>query len=434
MTPRASDSQNDHQSASRIVSVEARTITIPLENPTSFSTRQVFARDYVVVRVRTADGHEGQGFCYGGSRGGVLVASAVQILLAPILAGKSALNVEGLWREMYQETLLHGRAGSVMRAISIVDVALWDRNARAAGLPLAQYLGGTGQATVPAYASGGYYLDGKTPDKLGQEMASYVKMGFKAVKMKVGRGDLKSEEARIRAAREAIGDEIVLTLDANNAWNDLSTAVEYMKRYEPSNPYWIEEPFGPDDIENHAELAQRTPVMVATGEIEAGRWRHKELIEKARRRHPADRRRRLRRHHRVPQDRRHRRQLRRGDVPALVPRPARAPGGVHTQCAVRRIFPGRPGAELPAPGRHPARAAQRRAGRADHAGSGFSTARRRAGPIRRRPLGLKASPHSRRSLMAIQAQARRHLFAGSHPVQDRPQPRHAGASCATASG
>ena len=209
MTSRASDSQKDPQAASKIVSVEARTITIPLENPTSFSTRQVFARDYVVVRVRTEDGHEGQGFCYGGSRGGCLVASAVQVLLKPLLIGKSALNVEGLWSEMYQETLLHGRAGSVMRAISIVDVALWDRNARAVGLPLSQYLGGTGKATVPAYASGGYYLDGKTPDKLGQEMASYVKMGFKAVKMKVGRGDLKSEEARIRAAREAIGRHLL---------------------------------------------------------------------------------------------------------------------------------------------------------------------------------------------------------------------------------
>ena len=151
-------------SASRIVSVKARTVTIPLQNPTSFSTRQVFARDYAVVRVRTEDGQEGQGFCYGGSRGGSLVATAVQILLAPLLIGKHALNVEGLWREMYQETLLHGRAGSVMRAISIVDVALWDRNARAVGLPLSQYLGGTGQITVPAYASGGYYLDGKTPD------------------------------------------------------------------------------------------------------------------------------------------------------------------------------------------------------------------------------------------------------------------------------
>jgi L-alanine-DL-glutamate epimerase-like enolase superfamily enzyme len=279
MTRRASDSRAEQHAGSRIVSVESRTVTIPLEKPTSFSTRQVFARDYAVVRVRTEDGHEGQGFCYGGSRGGVLVSSAVQILLAPLLKGKNAHDVEGLWREMYQETLLHGRAGSVMRAISILDVALWDRNARAAGLPLAQYLGG-GKATVPAYASGGYYLDGKTPARLGDEMASYVKMGFKAVKMKVGRGDLKSEEARIRAAREAIGDDILLTLDANNAWQDVATAVEYMKRYEPSNPYWIEEPFSPDDIDSHAELAQRTPVMVATGEIEAGRWRFKELIEK----------------------------------------------------------------------------------------------------------------------------------------------------------
>jgi L-alanine-DL-glutamate epimerase-like enolase superfamily enzyme len=272
--------QDSHSMACRIVSVQARTITVPLDSPTSFSTRQVLSRDYAVVRVRTEDGHEGQGFCYGGSRGGSLVASAVHVLLAPLLIGKSSLNVEGLWREMYQETLLHGRAGSVMRAISIVDVALWDRNARSAGLPLSQYLGGTGQVTVPAYASGGYYLEGKTPDKLGQEMASYVKMGFKAVKMKVGRGDLRSEEARVRAAREAIGDDIILALDANNAWQDLPTALEYMKRYEPSNPYWIEEPFSPDDIENHAQLARRTPVMVATGEIEAGRWRHKELIEK----------------------------------------------------------------------------------------------------------------------------------------------------------
>lgn len=274
------DAAPDSVAGSKIVSVEARPITIPLDHPTSFSTRQVLARDYVVVRLRTADGHEGQGFCYGGSRGGSLVASAVQLLLAQIVVGRSALDVEGLWAAMYQETLLHGRAGSVMRAISIVDVALWDRNARAAGLPLSRYLGGTGRATVPAYASGGYYLEGKTPDKLAQEVAGYVEMGFNAVKIKVGRGDPVSDGARVSAAREAIGDSVLLMLDANNAWQDLPTALEYMKRYEPSNPYWIEEPFGPEDINNHAELARRTPVIVATGEIETGRWRFRELLEK----------------------------------------------------------------------------------------------------------------------------------------------------------
>lgn len=271
---------NDYTSDSRITSVETRTVSIPLDNVTSFSTRKVSARDYVLVKIRTADGHEGIGFCYGGSRAGVLVAHAVRELFKPMLEGQSALRVEGLWQEMYQDSLLHGRAGSVMRALSIVDIALWDRNARAAGLPLSQYLGGYAKETVPAYASGGYYLDGKTPAKLGEELAGYVKLGFKAVKIKVGRFGPKEEEDRIAAARDAIGDDVLLMLDANNAWNDVPTALEYMRRYEAYNPYWIEEPFSPDDIENHAELGKRTSITVATGEIEAGRWRHQELLEK----------------------------------------------------------------------------------------------------------------------------------------------------------
>jgi L-alanine-DL-glutamate epimerase-like enolase superfamily enzyme len=271
---------SDYTNDARIVSVEARTVSIPLDQPTSFSTRQVLARDYTLVRVRTADGHQGIGFCYGGSRAGVLVTHAVRELFRETLVGQSALRVEGLWQDMYRDSLLHGRAGSTMRALSILDVALWDRNARAAGLPLAQYLGASARDTVPAYASGGYYLEGKTAQMLGDEMAGYVALGFKAVKMKVGRHGLKEEEARIRAAREAIGDDVLLMLDANNAWSDLPTALGYMQRFEPYKPYWIEEPFSPDDIENHAQLARRTPVAVATGEIEAGRWRHQELLEK----------------------------------------------------------------------------------------------------------------------------------------------------------
>lgn len=271
---------SDYTNDARIVSVEARTVSIPLDQPTSFSTRQVLARDYTLVRVRTADGHQGIGFCYGGSRAGVLVTHAVRELFRDTLVGQNALRVEGLWQDMYRDSLLHGRAGSTMRALSILDVALWDRNARAAGLPLAQYLGASARDTVPAYASGGYYLEGKTAQMLGDEMAGYVALGFKAVKMKVGRHGLKEEEARIRAAREAIGDDVLLMLDANNAWSDLPTALGYMQRFEPYKPYWIEEPFSPDDIENHAQLARRTPVAVATGEIEAGRWRHQELLEK----------------------------------------------------------------------------------------------------------------------------------------------------------
>ncbi|MGH8661459.1 MAG: mandelate racemase/muconate lactonizing enzyme family protein, partial [Burkholderiales bacterium] len=264
----------------KIQSVAVCVARVPLEHVTSFATRTVSARDYCLVKVRSASGVEGIGFCYAGSTAGNITKVAVEELLAPKLIGHESLRVEGLWQEMYQESLLQGRAGSVMRAISILDTALWDLNARAAKLPLHLYLGAHATDSVPAYASGGYYLEGKTPKMLGQEMAAYVKAGFKAVKMKVGRLSPKEEEVRIRAAREAIGPDIHLMLDANNAWSDVPTALRYLKRYEPYDPYWIEEPFGPDEIDLHARLAALTPVVVATGEIAYGRWYHKELLDK----------------------------------------------------------------------------------------------------------------------------------------------------------
>ena len=263
----------------KIESIAVATARVPLENVTSFATRTVSARDYGLVKV-SGGGLEGIGFCYAGSTAGTLVAHAVEHLLAPILLGQDSLLVEGLWQRMFQETLLHGRAGSVMRAISILDCALWDLNARAARLPLYRYLGAAMEGAVPAYASGGYYLEGKTPQRLGEEMAGYVKAGFRAVKMKVGRLSPREEEARVKAAREAIGPDIELMLDANNAWLDLPTAMRYMERFEAYDPYWIEEPFLPDDIENHARLAKLTRTTVATGEIGTGRWHFKEILDK----------------------------------------------------------------------------------------------------------------------------------------------------------
>jgi L-alanine-DL-glutamate epimerase-like enolase superfamily enzyme len=264
----------------KIVSVQARNVRIPLKNPTAFSQRQVTARDYSLVKIRTDDGLEGIGHCYAGHSGGNVVTLALREMLAPLLIGQDSTSVELLWKKLYQEVLLHGRTGSVMRALSIIDCALWDRNARAANLPLYKYLGAAYEGTVPAYGSGGYYLEGKTPEMLGEEMAGYAALGLPAVKMKVGRGDLKSEEDRIAAAREAIGPDILLMLDANNAWSDVPTALRYMERFAPYDPYWIEEPFSPDQIDNHAKLAASITIPVATGEIEAGRWRFKELLDK----------------------------------------------------------------------------------------------------------------------------------------------------------
>ncbi|RUZ74041.1 mandelate racemase/muconate lactonizing enzyme family protein [Mesorhizobium sp. M7A.F.Ca.US.006.01.1.1] len=262
-----------------IIRVRARHVSIPLDVQTGIARRQITERHYGLVEVTGSDGITGIGFCYVGHRAGGLFTQAVSDLLAHRILGEDAYRVEGLWEEMYQEALLHGRSGTVLRAISAINNAMWDRNARAAGLPLYRFIGASATDRVPAYASGGYYLPGKTPADLAEECAGHVASGFTAVKIKVGGGkDLAEEEARVRAVRERIGSDVLLMLDANNAWSDFPTALQFIRAFEPYRPYWIEEPFSPDDIDNHARLAAATSIPVATGEIETGRWRFKELI------------------------------------------------------------------------------------------------------------------------------------------------------------
>lgn len=264
---------------SKITGLQSMAVVVPLDVPTAFARRSVTARDYLAVRVTDEDGISGIGFCYVGNFGGKLASAIIREVFAPRIVGRQSWQVRGLWEELYQDLILHGRAGLFMRALSAVDVALWDLNARRADLPLWKYLGAVEEESVAAYASGGYYLPGKTPEDLGREMQGYLDQGFTAVKMKIGRGTPAEDAARAEAVREVIGSEARLMMDANNAWRDLPTAIEHVRALEPYNPYWIEEPFGPDDIQNHARLAENIASLVVTGEIEQGRWRHKALLD-----------------------------------------------------------------------------------------------------------------------------------------------------------
>ena len=124
-----------------IESIQVASVAVPLDKVTSFSTRTVSERHYCLVKVRSKDGIEGIGFCYVGSAGGDIAKVAVEQLLAPKLIGQNSHRSEGLWMEMYNESILQGRTGAVMRGISILDTALWDLNARSVNLPLHQYLG-----------------------------------------------------------------------------------------------------------------------------------------------------------------------------------------------------------------------------------------------------------------------------------------------------
>src|SRR5207248_4602518 len=132
-----------------------------------------------------------------------------------------------------------GRRGLTTRAISAIDIGLWDIRARVAGLPLYKLLGGF-RDRVPTYIAGGYYEEGKGLKELQQEMYDNIAMGAKAIKMKVGAVSIREDAARVAAVREAIGPDVKLLADGNCAYRAFE-AFQFDRRVEVYDLYWFEE-------------------------------------------------------------------------------------------------------------------------------------------------------------------------------------------------
>ena len=234
----------------------------------------------LLVEVETDEGLVGVGEA--AHLGGPLRSTQVVIdgELRDHLIGEDPRDIERLWEQMYQRSYKHARGGLLLAAMSGIDLALWDLRGKMTGMPLWRLLGGY-RRRVPAYAGPGLYAEGKGLRELGEEMQSYVKYGFRAVKMKVGRNSdiegsplramadrgvcevsLREDLERVRTVREAIGPDVRLMVDANGAW-DVPTAVKMGRAMEPLDIYWLEEPVCPDDLAGSAEVARKIAIPVA---------------------------------------------------------------------------------------------------------------------------------------------------------------------------
>src|SRR5215470_13798244 len=227
--------------------------------------------------------------------GGGVARDVVEKVLRPMLIGEDPLLIEGLWQRMFARTRQFGRRGVVMNAISGVDIALWDIAGKVARLPLYRLLGGC-RDRVEAYASGGFYQEGKSVDDLAGEAEGYRARGFKGMKMKVGRNpstqthlrhladhaelcEVEPEEdiARVAAVRRALGSRAKLMVDVNCAWSP-AIAIEMGRAMEPYDLYWIEEPVATDDIAGSAMVADALATPIAGYETEIGLDGFRELI------------------------------------------------------------------------------------------------------------------------------------------------------------
>ena len=204
-------------------------------------------------------------------------------ILGPIskkLIGEDPMRIGYLWDKMYMgRTRKPVAKGDYIGAMGAIDNALWDLAGKAAGQPVWKLAGGV-QDRVFAYAAGGYYEEGKEKEDLAAELKGYVDSGFRAVKMKVGWPGvtLKQDAERVRAVREAVGPDIELAVDANNAW-DARTALRFARMVEQYDPYWFEEPVHADDFRGSALLAEKLDMPIASGENEHTRWGARDLIE-----------------------------------------------------------------------------------------------------------------------------------------------------------
>ena len=235
-----------------ITGVRVTVVSVPLPRPVSWSNVSVSSREYVLVWIDADDGQTGFGFTLGSrfGNGGVYIASAITDLLEPLLIGRVAFDIERLWEDMAFQTLLLGRRGAVMRAISAVDIALWDLLAISAGRPLCDLLGQY-RSTVPAYASGGYYYSETfvRPCRARREVRRHVDLGFRAVKIKTGRLSARRDRERIIRVLEAVGPDVRVAVDANHAWRDYPSAINDLRHLDDLGLWWIEEPVLPDHLD-----------------------------------------------------------------------------------------------------------------------------------------------------------------------------------------
>lgn len=257
----------------QIERVESHRVRIPLQSPVLLAGRGFSEREFNVVRIATDEEIVGVGY----ARGGALVDAAVESILAPRIVGRDPCAVEAIWSDLYAEADLMGRRGAYMRALSAVDIALWDIKAKAAGMPLYRLLGGE-LGRVRAYVSGGYYREASTKDDLARELSSFVERGFDTVKIRVGRLALADDVERVAAAREAIGPTVKLAVDANQGYRSATEAIAAGRRFEAFDVRWLEEPLPPEDLAGMAKVAAALDLPVATGETESGRWAFRDLI------------------------------------------------------------------------------------------------------------------------------------------------------------
>jgi 3,6-anhydro-L-galactonate cycloisomerase len=245
----------------KIERVETAYYRLPLE-PMGDAGHGAIDTEELITLDLQAEGLTGHGYAYTIGRGGRALRSLIDEDIVPLVLGRDATDIRGLWDLIWQRLLYVGRGGLASFAIAAIDVALWDLYGVREGKPLYALLGAEPRE-IPAYGSG---VDLPKPlEGLLAQTEGFLERGLPGVKVKIGRPDPREDEERVGAVRALIGDDLNLMVDANMAW-DADEALERGRRLERFDLYWYEEPTIPEDVSGHARISRGLDVPVAAGE------------------------------------------------------------------------------------------------------------------------------------------------------------------------
>lgn len=255
----------------KITEICAYTLQAELKRPFAFSQWTFTRRETTLVSVGTDAGLQGWGEGYGPSRA---IAAAIESFFVPMLIGRDPQDTEALWHFLFARSLDYGQKGTMLAAISALDIAFWDIKARSACVPLYRLLGGAETEAIPCYATG-FYFGGESWQNEAEE---YLQQGFRAMKMKVGLGVERDSEL-VAAVRKSIGPQVRLMIDANHAYDPV-TAIALARRVEPEGIHWFEEPVSPLDVDGYLEVKRSTAIPLAGGECEYTRFGFEPLLRR----------------------------------------------------------------------------------------------------------------------------------------------------------
>ncbi len=242
-----------------IRNMTARAVVAPLERPVRTASGAVLNAPLVLIDVQTDQNVTGCAYVFGYTT--VALKPLVSFLenIAELVEGKPVAPVE-VMGDLRKSFRLLGVQGIAGMALSGLEMALWDALGKACGQPVVRLLGGEPKP-VPAYDSFG--LVDPIEDRAVLEAS--LENGFRAVKIKLGDGDLKRDVQLVSGARDIVGPDVALMVD----YNQSQTAAECLRRMDAMQDfdlYWVEEPVPAEDFEGHARVREASSVPVQTGE------------------------------------------------------------------------------------------------------------------------------------------------------------------------